>query len=417
MQHSTLRIAWRNLGRNRRRTLLAVAAIALGQLTVVFVNCMMSGWFEEMMETVTGPLVGHVQIHHKDWRDERAIDLFIDHLSEIRAQVEVLPSVRSVSPRIYTFVLAASGEQTEKPADAESAVIVGIDVEVESGGGGILESLPPGKLPGGKGVVLGKVLATRLGVEAGDQIAVIGQDAAQFPVSDLFRVKAIVRGKTDVVNRLGILLALEEAQEFLVLPDQAHEILVHGDDYRKAGDLAAGIKGLPLLDGMEILPWREAAPELVSILDMKVWFDLIFLVILFGAAAAGIANTMMMSTFERMHEFGMLLAVGSRPSRIVRMVLLESVVLGLVGVIIGSLLGAGLVFVTSHTGIDYAALTSVDVQDVSFQGINISYVVYPKLEFRFILLGLAAVTLTSVLASLWPAALAARLEPVEAMRS
>ena len=90
MQSSTLRIAWRNLGRNKRRTMLAVGAIALGQLTLLFVNCLMAGSFNDMLETVTGPLVGHVQIHHEEWREERAIDLYVDDLSKAKAEMEAL---------------------------------------------------------------------------------------------------------------------------------------------------------------------------------------------------------------------------------------------------------------------------------------------------------------------------------------
>jgi len=417
MQFSTLMIAWRNLGRNRRRTLLALSAIALGQLTLVAVNGLMAGSFEEILQTITGPLVGHVQVHHKDWREERAIDLYIDKLSEVKAEIEQIPSVKSISTRIYSPVLAASGEQTDKPADAEAAMIVGVDIAVESKDGGILQSLRPDELPREREVVVGKVLATRLDLKAGQQIAVIGQDADEFPASDLFAVKAVVRSNVDIINRTGIVMPMADAGEFLAMPDQAHEIIIQGEDHRKAEELASAVKSLPPLAEAEVLPWREAAPELATIIDMKSRMDLFFVAILFIAAAAGIANTMMMSTFERIREFGTLLAVGCRPTRMVRMVLLESVVLGLVGVAIGSVLGTAIVLITSQTGIDYSALGGVKAEDVAFKGLSISYVIYPKFELRHIVFGVVAVTFTSVLASLWPAALAARLQPVEAMRS
>jgi len=125
----------------------------------------------------------------------------------------------------------------------------------------------------------------------------------------------------------------------------------------------------------------------------------------------------MMSTFERTHEFGMLLALGTRPGRIVRMVLIESIIIGLIGVAIGSLLGSSMVLITSHTGINYAAFGGVKAEDVAMGGLSVSYVIYPMFEFRHIVFGVCAVTITSVLATVWPAALAARLEPVEAMRS
>ncbi|UCD57244.1 MAG: ABC transporter permease [Candidatus Hydrogenedentota bacterium] len=416
MSVSTLRVAWRNLGRNKRRTLLAVGAIALGQFTLLFVNGLMAGSFHNMLETVTGPLVGHVQIHHPEWREERAIDLYIDGLSGARAEIESLPDVKSVLPRIYSPVLAASGEQRDQPADAEPAVIVGVDTGAESEKGGLLERLEPEKLRGKRSVAVGRVLANRLDVEVGHSLAVIGQDVDGYPVSDLFKVTAIIESNVDMVKTMGIVMSIADAGELLAMPGQAHEIVVQGDDYRNAGPLAARISALPALADTEVLAWREAVPELVRLIDMRQWIDLIFLAIVFAAAAAGIANTATMSTFERTHEFGMLLAIGARPGRIVWIVLIESIALGLAGVAIGSVFGTATVLITSHTGINYAALGGVSAEDVAFGGISFSYIIHPVFEFRHIVFGLLAVTITSALASVWPAALAARLEPVKAMR-
>ena len=118
MQLSTLMIAWRNLGRNRKRTALAVAAIALGQFTLVFVNCMMAGMYADMLEALTGPLVGHAQVHHPEWREERALDLTINDISSARAQIGSLPGVSRVSPRVYAPVLAAPGAKSDSPVNA-----------------------------------------------------------------------------------------------------------------------------------------------------------------------------------------------------------------------------------------------------------------------------------------------------------
>jgi ABC-type lipoprotein release transport system permease subunit len=389
----------------------------LAQCTLVFVNGLMAGSFNSMLETVTGPLVGHVQIHHPEWREERAVDYYIDNLAAVQAEIEALPNVTRASPRIYSAVLAASGEESDEPALAEPAMVVGVDVPSEKKGGGLLDALAEDELPGERGVVVGKVLATRLGVVPGQLIALIGQDADGFPVSDLFTIKGIVSGNVDLVKTMGIVMSVADAGEFLVMPDQAHEILVHGANYEDAEALTAEVAALPTLADTEVLSWREIVPLFVKIFDLKKWFDFIFLAIVFVAAAAGIANTAMMSTFERTREFGMLLAVGARPGRIVSMVLLESVIVGLVGVAIGSILGVTIVLITSHTGINYAALGGTEAEDVAFAGVNISYVIHPYLELRHIVYGVCAVTLTSVLASLWPASLAARLEPVEAMRT
>lgn len=415
MNPTTIRIAWRNLSRNKRRTALAVGAIAIGQFTLVFVNGMIAGIFTNMIEAITGPLIGHVQVHHAEWREERAVDLSVAELDEVVGQIKTLPSVTSVLPRIYSPVLTASGEAMDQPPEAEVAVLVGVDFESEMQSGGLLSDL--GKQSAEGGAVLGKILANRLGVKAGEQLAVIGQDADEFPVSELFEIRAIIDSQVDLVKTMGIVIPIAQAQELLALNDQAHEVIVLGTDYREADQLAAEVSSLSPLEQAEVLTWQQAIPELANMIGIKAWIDFVFIGILFVAAAAGIANTAMMSTFERLREFGMLLALGTKPPRIVSMVLVESVVLGLVGVVIGSIFGTALVLITSRTGINYAAFGGSDAEGAAMAGLNISYTMYPMFQFRQLAYGFVAVTLTSVLASLWPASLAARLEPVRALRS
>jgi len=416
--HTTLRIAWRNLGRNRKRTLLAVGAIALGQTTLIFVNSLMAGSFQDMLRIITGPMVGHVQIHHRDWPEERAIDLYVTDLEAARTALEAVPEIRTVAPRIYSPVLVASGEKTDEPAMAEPGVIVGVDVTVEAAEGGLLEALDAAQLPEAGEVVIGRVLANRLGVAPGQQLAIIGQDADGFPVSELLRVAATTNANVDLVKTMGVIMSLDIAGELLAMPDEAHQIVVQGDDHRGAAQLARTVAAaLPSAAGIQVQTWEESVPELAAIISMKGWFDLVFLAIVFAAAAAGIANTAMVSTFERTHEFGMLLAVGTRPGRVAGMVLIEAVIIGLLGVLAGSLVGSALVLITGQTGINYAALAGNQVEEVAFGGVTFSYIIHPRFELRHIWFGFTAGTVTSALASLWPALLASRLEPVEAMRS
>lgn len=413
----TLRMGWRNLGRNRKRTLLAIGAIALGQLTLITVNSLMEGFFQNVLETVTGPMVGHVQIQNPQWREERAVDLYVDRLTETRRAIEAIPGVVRVSPRIVAGALTASGEKSDAPAEAEPGMIAGLDIALESGRGGLLEGLDPSRWPGSGEVVVGTVLATRLGVQEGQLIAVIGQDVDGFPVSELYTIKAIVDSNVELVKTLGVVMPIEEAGKLLVMPDQAHELAVYGYDFQESDALKASIAKIPTLAQASLKTWREAVPEIVLVINVKKWFDLIFLSIVFIAAAAGIANTAMMSTFERKHEFGMLLAVGSRPRRIIGMVIVESVILGLIGIAVGSFIGVTLATILSHTGFNYAALGGGEATGITYKDITISLIIYPRLKMQHVVYGLIAVTFTSVLASLWPALLAARLEPVEAMRT
>ncbi len=148
---------------------------------------------------------------------------------------------------------------------------------------------------------------------------------------------------------------------------------------------------------------------------IDVWGYMVLFIVLI-AAAAGIANTLLMSTFERTHEIGMLLSLGCGPGRLAQMVLLEAAFLGQIGVLAGSVLGILLVLITSHTGMDYAALGGGDSYEVAWQGIVASTKTFPVLYASDVLIGAGAVLLTSLIAAVWPMLHILRLQPMEALQ-
>jgi len=211
-------------------------------------------------------------------------------------------------------------------------------------------------------------------------------------------------------------MSLSDAQAMFSLADQAHELVVRAKTREEADALAARLAASPRFKDLEILPWYEVVKGMKRMVDMMDYSVLFVLIFVFVAAVAGVANTMLMSTFERVREFGMLLALGSRPWRIVGMIFAEAAALGLLGAVVGTILGCALVGVTSWTGIDMAAWGGEAAKDFSFQGMRLPLLVYPWLKLSDVLVGVGAVTATSILSAVWPAAIAARLEPVEALR-
>ncbi|MBN2309417.1 MAG: ABC transporter permease [Candidatus Hydrogenedentes bacterium] len=411
MHPSTWRIAWRNLGRNKRRTGLALLAIAVGQFALLATNGIMRGYVDNIRLAITGPMVGHVQVHAPEWREERALDLVISNVDEAAAAIRQDPAVLNAGARIYAPVLVAPEQ------DAYAAVVVGVDADVESQEFGLLSGLDAPLEDGA--VLIGYLLARRIGAEPGQEIAVVGQGADGSIANDLYTIRDIIKSPADIVNQTGIVMTMADAQYLLVMPGQAHEIVVRTTESGQAEALAARLAELPALAGTEVVDWKQIVPEIVLILDMVDYVGYFVLVLVLIAAVAGIANTLMMSTFERMHEFGMLLALGSRPSRIVHMIMIEAVLIGLLGVLVGTFLGYGFEFVTSGTGIDMASWggSGAEVEDLAFKGLNLPLHIFPRLEYSDSVLGLVAVTITSLLAAIWPATIAGRLEPMEAMRA
>jgi ABC-type lipoprotein release transport system permease subunit len=405
---STLAIAWRNLWRNGRRTGLALAAIGLSVTLVLLYDSVLRAYGDWMMQTVTGPMLGHAQAHAAGWRQERSMDRTLGRVAETLAALRRDPEVAGTTARVYAPALAALGEE------GFGVLVVGLDPGAEAGPMGLLAGAP--ERPGGKRVLMGRPLAEMMGARVGDWVAIVGQGADGSLANDLYQVVGLASTSVDLVNRQGVLMDLGEAQTLFAMPDEAHEIVLYGRDPARADRLAAHLAALPELAGAEVLDWRTLSPEMVALIRIVDVAWVFVLVLVFVAAAAGVANTMLMATWERTRELGMLLALGAGPGRLVRLVLWESVALGLTGALLGSALGVGLVALTHRTGVDYAALTGGGPSEISFGGLQWSMRLYPTLYPVDVLRTVAAVVLTSLLASAWPAARAARLQPTQALR-
>ena len=408
---STLRIAWRNLWRNPKRTLFAVTAIAVGQLAFLGTAGLMRGYADQYFETATGPMLGHIVVNAEGWRDDRELDNTLNDLSKVMEAVRGVAGVERVSPRVYAPAMAAVERE------GFMCTIIGVDPEAEAWDDGLLTAGEARAL-GEMRVLVGGRLAEREGIPEGIELAVIGQDVEGSIASDLFTVADTINARVSLVNDVGVVMSLADAQELLRMDDEAHELVVHADRRDGLDALADSLRSLPELSGADVSTWRDVAPQIAAIIDMMNVSHYFVLIIVFIAAAAGIANTMLMSTFERNREFGMLLSLGCGPARLSRIVLVEALLMGLIGVVVGTTLGVTLVHVLGETGINYAALVGTDeLVEGSFAGLEISFRSYPALRLSDIAGGVGAILLTSVLSVIWPILHVVRLKPIEAMRA
>ncbi len=404
---TTWRIAWRNLWRNPRRTGLALAAIGLSVALVLLYDGVLrweAGW---MIDTITGPMLGHVQAHAPGWRRTREMDKTMRHLTATLAALRADPAVAGVDARVYAPALAALGEE------GFAVVVMGVDFTEATRPSRLL---PGAAAPPEGQVLMGGLLAAQMGVKPGDRIAIVGQAVDGSLANDLFTVAGFVTTQVDLVNRQAVVMPLREAQDLFAMADEAHELVIYGRDVEAAQALAAHLRPLPVLAGDEVLDWQSAEPGMLELVQLVEVMWVFVLVLVFAAAAAGVANTALMSTFERTHEFGMLLALGTSPSRIVAMVVLESLALGATGAAIGTAIGAALVAWGHHTGVDFAAITGGGPTSLSAFGMNFSLIIRPWLAVIDVVRADAAVVITALAASAWPAMRAARLQPARALR-
>ncbi|GIX06064.1 MAG: lipoprotein transporter subunit LolE [Candidatus Poribacteria bacterium] len=401
-----IRAAARNLSRNRRRTLLSSLAIALGLAALIFTDGLIRGMVADMVRLATDLMLGHAQIHAEGFRQEMELERTVREGTTLLRHLEEHPSVAHVAPRVVAFGMISS------PSNVASVTVYGIDPRREPPLSQVDEAIIAGEylVPHERGrVLLGQKLAETLRVQVGDRIVLT---AAQAETGELamsaYRVGGIFAFASREMNTTLVFLPLQDAQELYGLGERVHELAIRFWDIREADHLSGSFWSEFQTEGNELLNWRQLMPELNSTLaavDVQMY---IVGAILFAIVAFGIINTLFMSLYERMFEFGVLRAIGTRPLQMAGMILTEAGLLAVVSIVLGNLLGAAVTAAVAQIGLDYTG--------IEYVGITFHEPIRPVLAWSQFYRYPIWVFLFTLLAAIYPALYAARLRPAKAMR-
>jgi ABC-type lipoprotein release transport system permease subunit len=401
-------LAFRNLWRNRRRTLLTLSAMVVSAALLILALGIFSGMMDDMLATTTGLYHGHLALASPAYHERRDLHTHLPAATTDLPALAELPGRRGVSPRLRAFGLL-SRESSSQPVE-----LLGIDPPREA-----RVTTLHGKLIAGRylhsedtgAVVIGSALAKKLDAGIGSEVVVVTQAADGSIGNDLLTVCGIfTTGDSRYDGRLA-LTNLPWLQQLLVLDGRIHEVVVALDDPMQAFAAADRLNGA-LPPGVAARDWGDLLPEMREAIASFDVSRLIVAAILYLATGLGILNTCFMSVMERTREFGLLLASGMRAWGIRRLVLLESLLLGLLGLSAGLLGGALLTWYMQAVGIDLSAA----ITPVTYAGSTILprlHAVFDPANFLIPALLLLAV---AVLAGFLPANRAARLDPVAALR-
>lgn len=397
-----LRLAWRNIWRNSRRTLITLAAITLGTAGIVGITSYRESAYGGMMRSITEQLVGHLQVHGKGYQDSPEISTLVRDPLAVEAKLsQVLPGVKA-EQRVLGGGLAGSGDQS-------SGVLV---TGLEPGSTQMLTVLEGQMLSATpkKEAVIGKELADQLGVKVGGELVLLGQGADGSTANDRFTVVGIADAGTSELNSTAVFLNLKDAQDFFGLGDGVHELVLRlpTDQEDVSGPLGAARAALDL-STLEAVSWNQLLPELKGTMEQKRQSQKGLDYIVFFIVALGVLNAMTMSTFERTRELGVMLAVGTRPGAIVRMIVTEALLQGVLGLI------AGLILVE----IVFAAIGVVHIGALSqtdMVGVRMPSEIHLKLALNAMKNASVTVLVSMFLAGLLPAWRASRLQAADAVR-
>ncbi|MCB9120466.1 MAG: ABC transporter permease [Caldilinea sp.] len=399
-------IAYRDLIRNRRRTFFTLLAVALGLALLIVLNGFIAGILDDALQNSIRLQTGHVQVRAETYEDSRRSlqwkDL-VEQPGEIAAQAATMPEVAAATPILWAdTILNTSSESVGMQLygiEPDSAFYDPIRASLV--GGNFIEANDRG------GVMIGKRMADSLGLKLGENVSLTTINADGVPEEGIFAIRGIFDSGVLVYDEATVFMPIAKAQSFALTGDRASTIIMLLHDENDADQVAAAVTAPDL----QALTWRELNAVFLETMGTAMSFYWILDGIVMLIVAVIIANTLLMAVFERIREMGILSALGMKRRQVMQMMIFEASIISLAGIILGLAIGLGFVALLTQNGFVMGEMAG------STPTIPLSAVVYAKFAPETFAWLAVWTFIIALLASLYPAWFAARLEPVKALHA
>ncbi len=402
-----IRIAWRNIMRNKKRSLITISAIGFGLGAIIFIWSFIEGAHEAMIRNYTALTTSQIEISQKGFHDNPKIENYISDSNAIIQTIKTQNPTVHLSKRIRAAGLISSSESSH------GVMILGVDPIEEKNISKLHKHVKEGSFleeNNAKDIVLGKGLAQNLNIGLDEKVVIMSQAIDGSIAAGAYYIKGLINSGVDEVDKSLAVIHLKAAQELFVLSGVT-DIGLRVEDISTAETKAQTIQDKLNNPELEVLPWSKISPSLKQWIEFDNAFVFVILIIVMIVVAIGILNTVLMGVLERTREFGILLAVGTRPPQIIQMIGLESFLLGLLGCVFGVSLGYFTSVYFAQAGVDLSSFTS------ALTSFYMDAVIKPRFHLGFTMICTAVTLVISCLVSIYPAWYASKLRPVEAIRT
>lgn len=403
-------LAWKNLWRNRRRTIITLAAIAFSIMLVQALHNLSAGVYAGMVDSGVKAGSGHIAVYRQGYLESREEALHFKSYNLVD-EIERIDGVEKVLPRYYIPALAQSSRESR------GIMLIGVDPQRERVVNPFLKTLAEDEMvraSDSRDAIIGSRLLDELQLKPGQKFVVTAQHKDGTLHSELLHVRGVVSSGMKDIDGSLILIGRERAGQLIGSPKSAHELAVILSDPGYEGTVHDQVTGLlAVYPDIEAVNWERAMPNLANAIKLDYASQKFIFLIILLIVTIGVINTLLMSVMERMREFGVILALGSKPMTLRSMIMLEALSLGLLAATIGTLLGSLVTWYLVSVGIDLEALVP---ETLEFGGVVFDPVMRASwnpawmLQIAFYVVGL------TLLAALYPAIKAGRITPVEGMR-
>lgn len=401
-------LSWRNVWRNRRRTILTFLTITAGCTMILFMRSLQNGGYAQMIEDSIAPLTGHIQVHETGfWKNSTLEYAFMDCPALLKS-IRETKHVKAVSRRVHAGALVIFKDSS---AGAE---VLGIEPPAEEK----LITMKNYVLTGGRflkegdtdAIILGNGLAKNLGVKAGDTVSLLSQGFDGSIAAGYFTVTGIFRSPNAAYNSGLAFIDFDTAGEVFSMSGYVSSYAVRIDDTDNTMEVKSAITKIAG-EGLEVMSWDEMMPEVLQFIAMDRASSHMFVFILYIIVAFGILNTIQMSVYERIRELGIMLSVGTSPARVFAMVMTESVIIAVTGLTVGLLCGAALCYYFTLYPMDFSSYRA----EMELYGMS-TLVYYAKMRAGDFISCSVTVFFLTLFFTFFPARRASSLDPVRAIR-
>lgn len=404
-----LSIAWKNIWRNKLRSAIVIIAVTLGLIGGILSVGIMFGSSDQHVKDAINDYVSEIQIHHPRYSENNEAKYIIENSDEIEKKISEIPEVKSVCSRMKIVGMANS------PEAAVGIVINGINPvkektvtdiysKIQDSSGNYFES--ENRNP----ILISSKLAEKLKLHLRSKVILTFQEKDGTMTGGAFRVIGIFKTTNAVSDETNVFVKKSDLARLTLFPENtAHEIAIRLNDKKAINNVKNIItKAYP---DLSVMTWKEIQPDLAMITDFMNQMMAIFLMIILLALGFGIVNTMLMVVLERIKEIGMLMAIGMNRLRVFTMIMLETVLLSVVGGGIGMAISAGILNYFGRVGLNFSSVSK------GLESFGYSAIIYPKVETSFYFMLSFLIIFTGILASVYPAIKAIKLNPAEAVRT
>ena len=400
-----VKLAWRNIWRNKKRSLITISAIFIAVFLCIILRALQLGMYDNMINNVVGSYSGYIQIHSKGFWDEQIVDNSFSLNKDFLNEIESIDGVSNTLQRIQSGSLASLSDLSK------FVFVTGIEPSKESSLTNWEKRLIDGQLLTGKSKSLniGKGVAKYFDLKIGDTLVLLGQGYHGMQAVGAYPVSGILDLKNPTLNKITVFMTLSNAQDFLSAKNMITHLILNKQENKDEDAIALNVKNLLNNEAYEVMTWREMIPELEQTIKADSAGGLVMVFILYMIVAFGIFGTVLMMTQERKYEFGVLISIGMKKIRLIKTMIYETILLASVGVFLGIALSRPIIIFLSP--IKFPEEQAQMMENMGFEAVIPFMNTYDiPLTHGFIIFFI------SLIVCLYPLSVILKLDPIKAMK-